>query len=220
MIIVLDAGHGGKDPGAVGNGLKEADLNLDICKRVRERLGKKYLAVVRIAPRGELSERVQFANDCNAELLLSVHINAGGGTGFESYIYPGAGGWTRCLRAVIHDTVMELLKGYHLDDRGKKDKDFHVLRETLMPAVLLECLFIDNEKDAALLADEMFRDKLSNEIAWGVAQALGLKEAEYDPCVNCQKLQEAASEKSKLLVENSKYRQVAASVKNLLSELN
>ncbi len=50
-------------------------------------------------------------------------------------------------------------------DRGKKEKNLCVLRETSMSAVLLECLFIDNEKDAALLIDEVFRDKLANEVA-------------------------------------------------------
>ena len=142
MIIVLDAGHGGNDPGAVGNGMKEADLTLDICKRIQEKLIRKYLTDVRLAPRGELQERAQFANDCNADLFLSIHVNAGGGTGFESYIYPGAKERTRKLRHIIHNAIIAL----PIRDRGKKEKNLCVLRETSMSAVLLECLFIDNEK--------------------------------------------------------------------------
>jgi len=74
MMIVLDAGHGGNDPGVVGNGMKEADLTLDICKRIQEKLIRKYLTVVRLAPRGELQERAQFANDCNADLFLFLNL--------------------------------------------------------------------------------------------------------------------------------------------------
>lgn len=226
MIIVLDAGHGNTnkvgayDPGATGNGMKEADLTLDICKQIQERLGRKYLAVVRLAPRGELPERTRFANDCDADLFLSIHINAGGGTGFESYVYPGAGEKTRKLRDTIHDTVMEFLKQYDLANRGKKGKDLYVLRETRMPAILLECLFIDNEKDAALLADAGFRDKLSNEIAFGVAQAIGLKEAGYDPCANCQRASELTAERDRLRAENAKYRQVVSAIRNYIADLD
>ena len=162
-MIVLDAGHGGGDPGCVGNGMKEADLTLDICERIKKRL-ERYQVVVSIAPRGELSERVKYANCCYAELFLSIHVNAGGGTGFESYVYPEVGTRTRKLRDKIHDTIMEYLSLVNVADRGKKEKNFHVLRETKMSAILLECLFIDHAQDAEKLASELFRDQLANEI--------------------------------------------------------
>ncbi len=216
MIVVLDAGHGGEDPGAIGNGMREADLTLDICKRVQERLGRKYLAVVRFAPRGEPLERAIFANNCNADLFLSIHVNAGGGTGFESYIYPGAKERTRKLRDIIHNAIIAL----PIRDRGKKEKNLCVLRETVMPAVLLECLFIDNEKDAALLIDEGFRDKLANEITWGIAQALELEEIGHAPCANCQQVKDLAAERDKLRTEIARYRQVVGSAKSLLSGLD
>lgn len=216
MIIVLDAGHGGNDPGAVGNGMKEADLTLDICKRVQGRLGRKYLAVVRLAPRGEPLERAIFANNCNADLFLSIHVNAGGGTGFESYIYPGAKERTRKLRDIIHNAIIAL----PIKDRGKKEKNLCVLRETVMPAVLLECLFIDNEKDAALLIDEVFRDKLANEVAWGIAQALELEEIGHAPCANCQQVNELMMEVDRLRSENTKYRQAISAIRNFMAGLN
>lgn len=212
MIIVLDAGHGGNDPGVVGNGMKEADLTLDICKRIQEKLIRKYLTDVRLAPRGELQERAQFANDCNADLFLSIHVNAGGGTGFESYIYPGAKERTRKLRDIIHNAIIAL----PIRDRGKKEKNLCVLRETSMSAVLLECLFIDNEKDAALLIDEVFRDKLANEITWGVALGLGLK----NPCANCQQVNELMMEVDRLRSENAKYRQAISAIRNFMADLN
>ncbi len=217
-MIVLDAGHGGSDPGTVGNGLKEADLTLDICERIKKRL-ERYQVVVSIAPRGELSERVKYANCCYAELFLSIHVNAGGGTGFESYVYPEVGTRTRKLRDKIHDTIMEYLSLVNVADRGKKEKNFHVLRETKMSAILLECLFIDHAQDAEKLASELFRDQLANEIAWALVQALELEKV-IDPCVNCQKLQEMASEKSKLSIDNSRLRQIVNNAKRILSNVN
>jgi N-acetylmuramoyl-L-alanine amidase len=196
--------------------MREADLTLDICKRVQGRLGRKYLAVVRLAPRGELQERAQFANDCNADLFLSIHVNAGGGTGFESYIYPGAKERTRKLRDIIHNAIIAL----PIKDRGKKEKNFCVLRETVMPAVLLECLFIDNEKDAALLIDEVFRDKLANEVAWGIAQALELEEIGHAPCANCQQANELMMEVDRLRSENTKYRQAISAIRKFMAGLN
>ncbi|MCK9327875.1 MAG: N-acetylmuramoyl-L-alanine amidase [Bacteroidales bacterium] len=217
-MIVLDAGHGGGDPGCVGNGMKEADLTLDICERIKKRL-ERYQVVVSIAPRGELSERVKYANCCYAELFLSIHVNVGGGTGFESYVYPEVGTRTRKLRDKIHDTIMEYLSLVNVADRGKKEKNFHVLRETKMSAILLECLFIDHAQDAEKLASELFRDQLANEIAWALVQALELEKV-IDPCVNCQKLQEMASEKSKLSIDNSRLRQIVNNAKRILSNVN
>ena len=217
-MIVLDAGHGGGDPGCVGNGMKEADLTLDICERIKKRL-ERYQVVVSIAPRGELSERVKYANCCYAELFLSIHVNAGGGTGFESYVYPEVGTRTRKLRDKIHDTIMEYLSLVNVADRGKKEKNFHVLRETKMSAILLECLFIDHAQDAEKLASELFRDQLANEIAWALVQALELEKV-IDPCVNCQKLQETASEKSRLSIDNNRLRQIVNNAKRILSDVN
>ena len=217
-MIVLDAGHGGGDPGCVGNGMKEADLTLDICERIKKRL-ERYQVVVSIAPRGELSERVKYANCCYAELFLSIHVNAGGGTGFESYVYPEVGTRTRKLRDKIHDTIMEYLSLVNVADRGKKEKNFHVLRETKMSAILLECLFIDHAQDAEKLASELFRDQLANEIAWALVQALELEKV-IDPCVNCQKLQEMASEKSRLSIDNNRLRQIVNNAKRILSDVN
>jgi len=92
---VVDPGHGGHDSGAVANGLKEENLTLDISKRVKRKLESKYAGVnVRLTRTGDtypsLQARCDLANRLNAAAFLSVHINSGGGTGFESYICAGA----------------------------------------------------------------------------------------------------------------------------------
>lgn len=230
IMIVLDAGHGGTDPGAIGNGMREADLTIELCERIKNRLESKYQAIVQIAPRGTLSERARFANDCGAKLFVSVHINAGGGTGFESYTHPNASPEAAAIQNVIHEAVGQWLRPMDIADRGKKASNFQVLRETKMPAVLLECLFIDRSQDAVKLSDPIFRDGLANEIAWGIKLALGLEElealgiegakgAEPDPCANCQRVNDLQCERDKLFRENATLRQAINNAKILLSSI-
>ena len=90
--IFIDPGHGGTDPGAVGNGLQEKNLTLSIATQIRDMLVSEYENVeVRMSRTGDttlsLTERTNMANSWGADYFLSVHINAGGGTGFESFIH-------------------------------------------------------------------------------------------------------------------------------------
>lgn len=140
-ILVLDPGHGGQDPGAVGNGLLEKEINLELAKKVTQRLAS-YDVTVRLTRENDafisLTQRAAFANEINADYFLSIHCNAGGGTGFESFIYNGGvSSATINIRSVIHDTLINSLASYQVVDRGKKKANFAVVRETKMPAVLI-----------------------------------------------------------------------------------
>ena len=175
--VVLDPGHGGKDPGAVSNGLKEKDLNLDISNRVAHKLSFYDANVIltrTVDMDLSLGERCSIANNQMADYFCSIHVNAGGGTGFESFIYTGAAAKTENLRYVIHNKVADYYKNAGFMDRGKKRANFAVLRETNMPAVLLENLFLDNEKDTVKLKDDSFIDGLAGAIADGLVAALGI----------------------------------------------
>lgn len=176
--IVLDAGHGGTDSGAVGNGLREKDLTLNIVKKIGDML-KDYEGVEIIYTRTddrfiELSERAAIANRAKADFFLSVHINAGGGTGFESYIYNGnVGSATIAYQNVIHAEIMKAIG--NVTDRGKKRANYAVLRETKMPALLTENLFIDNANDAAKLKSDQFLQQIAYGHVQGIVKAFGLK---------------------------------------------
>ena len=113
-----------------------------------------------------LANRTSLANSRNADYFCSIHINAGGGTGWESYIYNGTVSQkTIDARNTLHNTVMSAIGGkYGVRDRGKKRANFHVLRETAMPAVLLENLFIDHSSDLNLLNSATFINDLSKAI--------------------------------------------------------
>lgn len=217
-IICLSAGHGDADPGAIGNGLQESDLTGDIVGRVATKLSA-YDATVVIVPRTDsLAARADYANNAGADLYLSIHCNAGGGTGFESYIWKFDyldGTLADEYQAIIHGAVMGYLAPLGVADRGMKSANFDVLRLTDMPAVLLENLFVDNAWDAAKLADPAFRDGLANEIAWGIVRALSLQKK--DPCTNCPRYNDLFVENGVLFAENSKLRQVIAQAQGVLA---
>jgi N-acetylmuramoyl-L-alanine amidase len=179
--IVLDAGHGGHDPGAVANGLKEKDLTLAMAKHTGRML-REYEGVEVIYTRTDdrylsLEERAEIANKVGADFFLSFHINAGGGTGFESYIYNGnVSAKTIAYQNVIHAEIVKAIGD--VKDRGKKRANYAVLRETKMPALLTENLFIDNASDAAKLKSQEFILKIAHGHVEGIVKAFGLKKKE------------------------------------------
>ncbi|MGQ9533407.1 MAG: N-acetylmuramoyl-L-alanine amidase [Desulfotomaculales bacterium] len=178
-VIVLDPGHGGPDPGAAAHGLREADLTLALALACARHLASVRAAVrlTRTADRDvSLAARVAAANP-RADLFLSLHCNAARAPearGFESYVHPAAGPCTRALRRLIHTACAAYLAGHGVPDRGMKQADLYVLRKTVCPAVLLECLFVTNPEDAQLLADPEWRAALGREIARAVTLAVGL----------------------------------------------
>ena len=120
--LYLDPGHGGSDPGAVGNGLQEKDVTLSISLKIREILLDEYNDIsVKMSRAGDtypsLTQRTNEANNWDADYFLSIHINSGGGSGFESYVDLGVDSVTVNYQNIIHE---EIAKVIGLRDRGKK----------------------------------------------------------------------------------------------------
>ncbi|MEB3752572.1 N-acetylmuramoyl-L-alanine amidase [Geobacillus icigianus] len=183
--IFLDPGHGGTDTGAVGNGLREKDITLSIALEMSRLLQSEYEGVsVQLSRTKDetvsLDERTERANRWGADLYVSIHVNAGGGTGYEDYIYYelSENSRTARIRDVLHE---EVIRATGFRDRGKKKANFHVLRETTMPAVLTENGFIDNEEDAKKLADTEFLRTIARGHVNGLERALGLRKKEGTP---------------------------------------
>lgn len=226
MLIVGSPGHGSTeagifDPGAVGNGLRECDITLDLCKRIKNKLAPYDVDFI-ILPQLSLNERIMAANLLQADFYLSIHVNAGGGTGFESYIWT----WAHLdetisdeLQAVIHGAVVDYLNKYGVANRGQKAANFQELRETNMPAMLLENLFIDNLQDAARLKDDAFLDGLANEVAWGLVQAFSLRKRSGQDCNNCQRVNEQIIERGKLFAEVTRLRQIISQASGVLASV-
>jgi N-acetylmuramoyl-L-alanine amidase len=185
--IYLDAGHGGTDAGAVGNGLKEKDLNLDICKRIEKGL-QAFDNVTVVTTRTTdvflpLAERTKKANNANCDCLLAVHINsatAATARGFETHIYPNSGAATQAFQNVMHNEILKAI-GADIPDRGKQQSNFHMLRESKMKAILTENLFVSNAADAKLLDQEDFRQKIAQGHINGLEKFLGLKRSAQPP---------------------------------------
>ena len=187
-IVMLDAGHGGHDSGAVGNGLREKDLTLRMALRVRDILQQSYEGVIVRMTRTtdkylSLAERTRMANNAKANYFFSFHINAGGGTGYEDFIWNklATNSATDKSRQKVHNAVKPVLSKYGIRNRGMKKANFHVLRETLMQAVLVETLFIDNANDAKLLKNNNFIEDICQAYAKGIADVLGAKKKAAKP---------------------------------------
>ncbi|BAB04529.1 N-acetylmuramoyl-L-alanine amidase [Halalkalibacterium halodurans] len=181
--IFIDPGHGGSDPGAVANGLQEKNLTLAIARHIREILLNEYQNVeVRMSRDRDVSvslnERANMANRWGADFFLSIHNNAGGGTGFESFIHSSRPMRTRQLQQTIHRAIVQQL---NVRDRGQKSANFAVLRLSRMPALLTENLFVDNANDAALLRRASVLQLIARGHVNGLASAFNLRRNQVYP---------------------------------------
>ncbi|WP_054948988.1 N-acetylmuramoyl-L-alanine amidase [Numidum massiliense] len=176
--FMIDGGHGGTDPGAVANGLKEKDITLAIALRIRDILFSEYEGVaVKMSRTTDktvpLSAITNAANAWAADFLLSIHINAGGGTGFESFTYNGINDVkTNSIQKNIHTAVAKVIG---IPDRGIKKADLHVCRESYMPALLTECGFIDSKTDSKLMKSKAWIDRVARAHVEGLAKSFGIK---------------------------------------------
>ncbi len=178
--IYLDAGHGGADAGAVGaNGLYEKNLVLKIQQYLISYLNSTYSDFTIKTSRTtdtflSLSQRASQANSWGADAFMSIHVNAGGGTGYEDYVYRSASNASKTFQSIVHGQVQPTLLSYNHPNRGRKSANYAVLRLTNMPAVLTEIAFIDNRTDAALLQNESFLKNMGESYAKGIAVYLNL----------------------------------------------
>ncbi|MFE4522579.1 N-acetylmuramoyl-L-alanine amidase [Cytobacillus firmus] len=192
--VKWDPGHGGADPGAVGNTLLEKVLTHKIVGYAMDYMEANFTGFTQSTTRSgdqtlSLTQRTDQANKEGADVFVSVHINAGGGKGFESFIYNGSiSSATQAFQNTLHAEVMAAMrKDGVTTDRGKKRANFAVLRQTKMVACLTENLFIDTS-DANFLKKEAFLKAVGEAHARGVAKFLGLpaksKPASPKPAVN------------------------------------
>ena len=179
--IYIDPGHGGTDPGAVGNGLREKDLTLQIATRIKDILAGYKDVPTKMSRTGDtfpsLSARTNEANTWGADFFLSVHINAGGGQGYEDFIYKSSSKDTKTYQDNIHAEIMKLID---MKDRGQKTGNLHVLRESKMPALLTENGFIDNNSDAYQLKKSAFIEAVAQGHVNGIVKSFNLKMKENE----------------------------------------
>jgi len=181
--IVLDAGHGGSDTGAVGpSGVTEASVTLAVTKDLQDILQNSGARVVmtrdkdvdvygpNASAHDELQARVDVgARVPSAEVFLSIHCNAfsnPGAHGMETYYYPGSSAGAR-FATILNE---ELEKAGGRTNRGVKSANFYVIHHSPMPASLVELAFITNPTEENLLSDEGYQKNLAMALAKGIAR--------------------------------------------------
>ena len=187
--IVLSAGHGGSDPGAVGNGIRESDVNLAITLACRDYLNNNYSGHRLVLPRDKdvyvsLPARRNLAASVNADLYVSMHNNAASnsaGRGFETFTHSGPL-FTATLnyQKILHEQVWRALAPYGTPNRGMKRANHWVTRNMSCPTVLMEYLFVTNPQDASLLKRPEILKMLGEATGEGIALALKLPRKTQD----------------------------------------
>ena len=173
--VFLDAGHGGKDPGALGNGLQEKDIALSVTLKIGNILANHGVTVGYSRTTDvflELADRATRANNFGANVFVSIHCNAFSDTsakGVETYSYPGSTTGANLSKSIQNNIIAS---GAYTVDRGTKTADFAVLRLTNMPAALVELAFITNAQDATILISR--QNDLAVAVSKGILNYLGI----------------------------------------------
>lgn len=176
-IVVIDAGHGGEDPGKVGvNGALEKDINLQIAKKVEEHLEKQGVQVVmtreddqtEASKRKDMEKRVALINEVKPIIAVSVHQN--------SYTDPSIKGaqvfyYTDSKKGESAASLMqEELRKVDVENTRqiKENNNYYMLKNAKTPIIIVECGFLSNVEEAEKLIDEEYQDKMAEAIAKGI----------------------------------------------------
>ena len=178
--VFIGVGHGGADNGAVANGLREDALNLAIAKACNDELIRHGVSVLMSRTKDENDPLVDEIKECNAfnpDYAVEIHNNAGGGDGVEIYHHFGGGKGKTLAQNVLNEVV-----AIGQNSRGLKTKKnssgkdyFGWIRDTKAPACLVECAFVDNKKDIAIIDTAAEQKAMGIAIAKGVLKTLGIK---------------------------------------------
>lgn len=179
-IVLFDNGHGVDTPGkrspvwADKTQLFEWEFNRDLVRRIILKCYRAGIRAVKLVPETydvPLAERCKRANQwfdgCDGEcIIVSIHANAGGGTGFEVYTSPGETKADEIATALIEQLQQDFpeikMRKDLADGDPDKEANFYILKHTKAPAILAENLFMDNEQDCRLLMAEDFRERLAD----------------------------------------------------------
>ncbi|HKL79739.1 MAG TPA: N-acetylmuramoyl-L-alanine amidase [Mobilitalea sp.] len=188
IIIVIDPGHGGRDPGKVGvNDALEKDINLKISMKLKDLLEEKDIKIIMTREediglysetdsnkkRADLKNRIEIINSSDAVFAISIHQNSFS----EEYVkgaqvfFHGQSDKGRELALVLQEQLKETIKdGNHR--KAKSNESYYMLTRTQCPLVIVECGYLSNHTEAALLNTEDYQEKLALAISLGVLKYL------------------------------------------------
>ncbi|MFN4278919.1 N-acetylmuramoyl-L-alanine amidase [Thermosynechococcus sp.] len=175
FVVVIDPGHGGNDPGAVGiGGIREKDIVLDVGLQVAQFLQQQGIQVIMTRTADielDLAPRVAIAERARANAFVSIHANAislarPDVNGLETYFAPGR---SSRLASAIHNSILNSL---NIRDRGVRSARFYVIRNTSMDSTLVEIGFVTGAEDAANFQNPAWRTQMARAIAQGILNFL------------------------------------------------
>lgn len=180
-VIYLDAGHGGKDPGAIYDNVKEKDITLIITKKLAYELESNGAVVLltregdydlsdigtKTRKRSDLNKRASLINESNSHLYLSIHLNAYSSTKWRGLqiFYDDINKNNYLLAKILTDTLKTNLSNVR---EIKNNNEYYMYHQIKVPGVLIETGFITNDSDRYLLKQEEYQNKLVKLIVNGV----------------------------------------------------
>ena len=174
-LIVLDAGHGGYDHGANSKACKEKELSLKTTLAAKKYLTQMGYRVILTRTKDlfiPLKTRTSTANKTNGQLFVSLHFNAAKNpkaSGIEVFYYNSQSMWRRTSsKRLAKNVLTQLLSATGAPSRAVKVGNFHVIRETKMPSILVEGGFITHPEEQARLLDAAYIDRIARSVAIGV----------------------------------------------------
>ena len=178
-VILVDAGHGGWDPGKVGaEDTLEKDINLQIAKKLQVYLeqGGSYVLMTRVEDEAlgdkknsDMKGRKEIANNSNADMLISIHQNSysvENVIGAQVFYYEGSEE-SKTLAESIQGEISEFTK-QKKNREAKSNESYFVLKQTNIPAVIVECGFLSNPEERAMLSDDEYQEKM----AWAIYKGI------------------------------------------------
>lgn len=180
-IIAIDAGHGGSDSGAIANGLKEKDINLDVSKRVQRLLTSKGIKVLMTRSTDvfySLDYRASYGSKNGADTFVSIHTNSASpaASGSETYYSAALDKRAADSKQLASFIQNRLYKVMEHNNRGVKEAPFRVINANVLPAALVELGFVTNSSDANKLASNIYKERAATAIAEGIEDYYEWKE--------------------------------------------
>lgn len=171
-IIVIDPGHGGNENGAIANGVREANVNLAVGLKIRDKLLATGATII-LTRSGDISltlkDRVDIAKAADADIFVSIHANTFSNPETAGAISFYQSGRPNYLAAAVQEA---LAKESGATDKGVRPENFYVMRENDITAALIEIGFLTNATEALRLTDDAYQEKVAEGISRGITNYL------------------------------------------------
>lgn len=180
-LVVIDAGHGGEDPGKVGiGGVLEKDINLDIAKKLRNHMEEQGLRVIMTRTEDiseaskleDMKKRVELINENKPLIVVSIHQNSYSDAsikGAQVFYYTESKESQKAAQIVQEE--LRILEPQN-NRQAKAERQFYMLKKTKVPTIIVECGFLSNKEDTEKLVKEDYQEKISQAICNGIIKWL------------------------------------------------